>query len=123
MFFLLPSRIRHTRCALVTGVQTCALPTSRPQELSTATTTTSGRLKRCATSRSLMWYRNDESLVVSRTGRLPPSSIDAPMAYHRPVPTQPQVWFQTTYCGWGCRRVQLESKELGKGWGRERGGT
>src|SRR3546814_1366136 len=26
MFFLFPSRRRHTRCALVTGVQTCALP-------------------------------------------------------------------------------------------------
>src|SRR3546814_17053061 len=25
------SRRRHTRCALVTGVQTCALPISRPQ--------------------------------------------------------------------------------------------
>src|SRR3546814_7224340 len=28
MFFFLSSRIRHTRCALVTGVQTCALPIS-----------------------------------------------------------------------------------------------
>src|SRR3546814_2669889 len=26
--FFLPSRRRHTRCALVTGVQTCALPIS-----------------------------------------------------------------------------------------------
>src|SRR3546814_11188033 len=26
MFFFLSSRRRHTRCALVTGVQTCALP-------------------------------------------------------------------------------------------------
>src|SRR3546814_926810 len=26
LFFFLSSRIRHTRCALVTGVQTCALP-------------------------------------------------------------------------------------------------
>src|SRR3546814_5276966 len=29
MFFFFSSRIRHTRCALVTGVQTCALPISR----------------------------------------------------------------------------------------------
>src|SRR3546814_13256187 len=28
VFFFLSSRIRHTRCALVTGVQTCALPIS-----------------------------------------------------------------------------------------------
>src|SRR3546814_8196466 len=29
-FFFLSSRRRHTRCALVTGVQTCALPISTP---------------------------------------------------------------------------------------------
>src|SRR3546814_7663480 len=28
IFFLFSSRRRHTRCALVTGVQTCALPIS-----------------------------------------------------------------------------------------------
>src|SRR3546814_5959878 len=28
-FFFFPSRRRHTRCALVTGVQTCALPILR----------------------------------------------------------------------------------------------
>src|SRR3546814_1260538 len=29
-FFFFSSRRRHTRCALVTGVQTCALPISQP---------------------------------------------------------------------------------------------
>src|SRR3546814_1022985 len=29
LFFFFSSRRRHTRCALVTGVQTCALPISR----------------------------------------------------------------------------------------------
>src|SRR3546814_3702498 len=29
-FFFFSSRRRHTRCALVTGVQTCALPISTP---------------------------------------------------------------------------------------------
>src|SRR3546814_20676257 len=29
MFFFFSSRIRHTSCALVTGVQTCALPIYR----------------------------------------------------------------------------------------------
>src|SRR3546814_18124294 len=33
-FFLFSSRRRHTRCALVTGVQTCALPISIRGELS-----------------------------------------------------------------------------------------
>src|SRR3546814_7774236 len=30
VFFFFSSRRRHTRCALVTGVQTCALPILRP---------------------------------------------------------------------------------------------
>src|SRR3546814_5591487 len=30
--FMFASRIRHTRCALVTGVQTCALPIFRRQQ-------------------------------------------------------------------------------------------
>src|SRR3546814_7984240 len=32
-FFFFSSRRRHTRCALVTGVQTCALPISPPMPL------------------------------------------------------------------------------------------
>src|SRR3546814_5977404 len=33
LFFFFSSRRRHTRCALVTGVQTCALPISLPFEV------------------------------------------------------------------------------------------
>src|SRR3546814_6841135 len=33
MFFFFSSRQRHTRCALVTGVQTCALPISQPSAI------------------------------------------------------------------------------------------
>src|SRR3546814_8741459 len=33
LLFFFASRRRHTRCALVTGVQTCALPICRAQEL------------------------------------------------------------------------------------------
>src|SRR3546814_10203861 len=32
VFFFFSSRRRHTRCALVTGVQTCALPISKTPE-------------------------------------------------------------------------------------------
>src|SRR3546814_9738864 len=35
LFFFFSSRRRHTRCALVTGVQTCALPISRTAMRST----------------------------------------------------------------------------------------
>src|SRR3546814_8987186 len=31
LFFFFSSRRRHTRCALVTGVQTCALPSAAPK--------------------------------------------------------------------------------------------
>src|SRR3546814_5349223 len=33
IFFFFSSRRRHTSCALVTGVQTCALPIFSPQEV------------------------------------------------------------------------------------------
>src|SRR3546814_4379695 len=32
LYFFFASRSRHTRCALVTGVQTCALPISRARD-------------------------------------------------------------------------------------------
>src|SRR3546814_6860301 len=45
--FFFSSRRRHTRCALVTGVQTCALPISsgpwRPSRSSTSPAASSGR--------------------------------------------------------------------------------
>src|SRR3546814_3201096 len=48
-FFFFSSRRRHTRCALVTGVQTCALPISpkadqAPQHDSTEGVTFDGKL-------------------------------------------------------------------------------
>src|SRR3546814_15177031 len=42
LLFFFSSRRRHTRCALVTGVQTCALPISRASR-STSPTPTPGR--------------------------------------------------------------------------------
>src|SRR3546814_2550050 len=42
MFFFFSSRRRHTRCALVTGVQTCALPISMTCGIIGPTITSSG---------------------------------------------------------------------------------
>src|SRR3546814_3045113 len=36
LFFFFSSRRRHTSCALVTGVQTCALPIFRPGDVLTS---------------------------------------------------------------------------------------
>src|SRR3546814_7232361 len=44
MFFFFSSRRRHTRCALVTGVQTCALPIFNPGNSGGALVTLDGRL-------------------------------------------------------------------------------
>lgn len=49
-----------------------------------------------------MWKRKAESLVNSITGRLPPSAMDAPTAYGRPVPRWPKFWFQMTSRGLAC---------------------
>src|SRR3546814_9566859 len=48
-FFFFSSRRRHTRCALVTGVQTCALPIFRPllTELAAASSVRRGRMRCC----------------------------------------------------------------------------
>src|SRR3546814_2532292 len=44
MFVFFSSRRRHTRCALVTGVQTCALPICAPQRQGPAPLPQPGRL-------------------------------------------------------------------------------
>src|SRR3546814_3551563 len=57
------SRRRHTRCALVTGVQTCALPISGPL--------TSGSLHLCESSGGLMPLMPCPDLVTCQdAGRL-----------------------------------------------------
>src|SRR3546814_17462439 len=42
VFFFFSSRRRHTRCALVTGVQTCALPIYRQMTLAAVATASAG---------------------------------------------------------------------------------
>src|SRR3546814_8947023 len=66
-FFFFSSRRRHTRCALVTGVQTCALPISRP-----VARTAAGREQQHCERRVCAWLghgRCTTSLsTISRTG-------------------------------------------------------
>src|SRR3546814_2568854 len=56
VFFFFSSRRRHTRCALVTGVQTCALPIWGSTRITT-TISTSGALRRSALCRVLLSCR------------------------------------------------------------------
>src|SRR3546814_13259980 len=73
LFFFFSSRRRHTRCALVTGVQTCALPISpSAPELSPSTAPPSIRLRIGLLRRRLRMSPLGNSRVpvaaVSRTG-------------------------------------------------------
>src|SRR3546814_8769434 len=77
-FFFFSSRRRHTRCALVTGVQTCALPIS--------TVPTRGRCRRCARcskpcsnstapprkTASSKWHSRVPSAIMRRANGFPP---------------------------------------------------
>src|SRR3546814_5002490 len=65
MVFFFSSRRRHTRCALVTGVQTCALPISRGRpssELKTYVADRPGHDRR---------YAIDERKIAARLGYRP----------------------------------------------------
>src|SRR3546814_7782323 len=77
LFFLFSSRRRHTRCALVTGVQTCALPICL-------------RAERLDLAGGAVTLQNGDSVRADRvllaTGgaarRLPLAGADAPNVHH-----------------------------------------
>src|SRR3546814_2617079 len=64
VFFFFSSRRRHTRCALVTGVQTCALPISSTVSVLTATQEVIGV---AADTGSQAWMRQSVGLVMDGT--------------------------------------------------------
>src|SRR3546814_3471742 len=70
VFFFFSSRRRHTRCALVTGVQTCALPilSGRPTRFSRSRTTRPARASPCASAGVASLRRMAET---GRRGRSP----------------------------------------------------
>src|SRR3546814_3156367 len=55
VYFFFSSRRRHTRCALVTGVQTCALPICRPSQESLMSTAVKRRLVPTSTHWGTYW--------------------------------------------------------------------
>src|SRR3546814_7585207 len=70
MRFFVSSRRRHTRCALVTGVQTCALPISLPERYGRQSRARCGKRARpdmayaCSTSSFPPITRSDDALRV-----------------------------------------------------------
>src|SRR3546814_10532836 len=79
--YFFSSRRRHTRCALVTGVQTCALPISTRREI--------------GTDRFRFLYRplicvalDYESASTPRRRDMPAHSLNLPAASRRPLATR-----------------------------------
>src|SRR3546814_4504045 len=58
--FFFSSRRRHTRCALVTGVQTCALPICMAEQRTQALRTELSEFKARATARGTVLTLSDE---------------------------------------------------------------
>src|SRR3546814_1472429 len=82
VLFFVSSRRRHTRCALVTGVQTCALPiSSLDQE--------QARAARAQTAASVPSIEQSYSQAVARLGVLTgqaPGALRAEMEAVKPIP-------------------------------------
>src|SRR3546814_7262830 len=98
LFLFFSSRRRHTRCALVTGVQTCALPIYLEQALDLQFAQCSG----------------DEACV-STVGE-PRAQLDALMARLRAEPPRVRYRNATT----GEMKEDVLRPEIGRASGRER---
>src|SRR3546814_7576443 len=68
-FFFFSSRRRHTRCALVTGVQTCALPICRGAVVATFTEGRASIDQITITPRKTYWSQADSTLIVEAQGK------------------------------------------------------
>src|SRR3546814_7840535 len=99
VFFFFSSRRRHTRCALVTGVQTCALPLPITIEIIMFTI---GKLAGLATiSTEALRYYEQEGLIV------PDAKSDAGYRLYRPESLQ-RVGFirQAKQCGFTLAEIR-----------------
>src|SRR3546814_4561608 len=70
--FFFSSRRRHTRCALVTGVQTCALPICRSVSCAWIGAIVAGRCRRSSAShagRDLLAFQKQERSEERRVGK------------------------------------------------------
>src|SRR3546814_21195558 len=111
--FFFSSRRRHTRCALVTGVQTCALPITQQQvfEVLKRLTHQDGVLFIGPAEGSLLGRLGMRSIGIaqsfafSRQGAPQPQPVPAMMSTPLPAPLPPS---------------QVAPREIGRASGRER---
>src|SRR3546814_20201393 len=97
MVFFFSSRRRHTRCALVTGVQTCALPTLRLGYESMVTpgtvydyhvasgTLTTLKVQEIPSGYDAAHYATERLTIAARDGTEVPVSIVYPTGFPRHV--------------------------------------
>src|SRR3546814_17528897 len=133
MFFVLSlffsSRRRHTRCALVTGVQTCALPIfcrSFPRSESRSTTSSPTAPSSTATLAAVAI-----AMIVPTPSRANSSDIDLHHAVHPHIAANEHQRANPEEEATGRRRdtglhvggvEDLQGQQSGKGAGREREG-
>src|SRR3546814_14523378 len=96
ILFFFSSRRRHTRCALVTGVQTCALPIYPSTYLFPAFHTPKKTMSENTLNQALrrIGYTNEEmtahgfravaSTLLNESGRWHPDAIEKSLAHHDP---------------------------------------
>src|SRR3546814_10506581 len=102
LFFFFSSRRRHTRCALVTGVQTCALPICSPAAFTVAAPTFDPDAQPVRVSVPLV--SGETRLTVDYIIRLaPPAEPDAPDSeVPLPVPAGSRVLVPLSDLGMEC---------------------
>src|SRR3546814_1593244 len=87
MFFF-SSRRRHTRCALVTGVQTCALPISRRPALYSINSTNKSVVELISVIAGLI----TSLLKYLYSGVFPSSELPVNTLYHHPHSCRPETF-------------------------------
>src|SRR3546814_18805609 len=94
-FFFFSSRRRHTRCALVTGVQTCALPIYKNDLLEATLRDLANTLRREVVERLTTARSPRDRVVAVIDGNLAPSlfhraAVTAWLAFWGETPTTPR---------------------------------
>src|SRR3546814_13550846 len=119
IIFIFSSRRRHTRCALVTGVQTCALPISRPAgSRNESQRRQTHRIQRVGQAKNLHLHRHcfqDHSSCHSFIKRVT-SYLDFMSPVKPPTPlTVPPAWEAIAAAGFSARS---EERRVGTEGGR-----
>src|SRR3546814_13431518 len=123
VFYFFSSRRRHTRCALVTGVQTCALPISRVRPTEAATSSPNWATALIPSSSTPI---GDPPTGSTRASRLRPDG--SAISSTATISSFPEQWRRyggngllppVSDCCWGAdgasAKMRSEERRVGKG--------